>query len=57
MLNIWGEFLGSSVVRALAVAAKGPGRSLVGELKSHKLHVVVKKKKKNEFLKPVLINV
>ena len=28
MLNIWGEFLGSPMVRALAVTAKGPGSVL-----------------------------
>ena len=52
MLNIWGEFLGSPMVRALAVTAKGPGSVLhLGTEIPQAACCQKKKKKKEEFIK------
>ena len=57
MLNIWGEFLSRPVVRALTVTAKGPGSVLGWGTEIPQGACCGPKKKKNEFLKPVLLNV
>lgn len=58
VLNIWGEFPGSPVVRVLAVTARGPGSVLGwGSEIPQAACCSQKKKKKIEFLEPVLLNV